>query len=114
MKNSYFALILSSLLLLLFSHIGFADQINILALDESRHGVESNSNGSINFNFATGAGYQVVRDSLFDSSNFGATGVVNHTINPITSVGVFDDSNLSIADIVILSDYTDLGMSTEN
>ena len=62
--------IIFSLVLTFFFSIGIliypaqAAVINILTLDETRIGEKSNDNGTINFNFATGGGYQIVRESL--------------------------------------------------
>lgn len=86
--------------LLASGDLASAAPIRVLALDESRVGVSANEFGSINFNFATGGGFQAVRESLLDPANFGTGGTVARPVQ-LSSVGQLTPEALAQADVVV-------------
>jgi hypothetical protein len=101
--NRLFLLILI-ITLCLFSHFEpvWADtNINVLTLDGNRVGVSSNSNGSLNFNFATGGSFTTVRNDLLNSANFGPGGVITRSVNLLPSVAELTPQALAGVDVFI-------------
>lgn len=81
---------------------GSADLIRVLTLDETRIGVITHVNGSINFNFRTGGGFSLVRAALLSPSRFGPAGVVNRGVELVASVGTITENALTGADVFVL------------
>jgi hypothetical protein len=80
----------------------WASAINVLTLDESRVGVQSNTDGeSLNFNFATGGSFTTVRNDLLNAANFGPGGIFPHSVNLLTSVPELTPAALGTADVFI-------------
>lgn len=79
----------------------WASGINVLTLDESRVGVQTNSYGSLNFNFATGDSFATVRNDLLNIANFGPGGTVPRSINLLPGVSELTPAALATADVFV-------------
>jgi hypothetical protein len=79
----------------------WASDINVLTFDESRVGVETNSYGSLNFNFASGGSFITVRNDLLNAANFGIGGIVPRSVNLLASVPELTPALLSMADVFV-------------
>jgi hypothetical protein len=78
-----------------------SSEINVLTLDESRVGVQSNEYGSLNFNFATGGSFTTVRGDLLNADNFGPAGIIPRSVNFLPSVSVLTPESLAAADVFV-------------
>jgi hypothetical protein len=79
----------------------WASDINVLTLDESRVGLQSNSYGSLNFNFATGGSFTTIRNDLLNPANFGAGGTIPRSVNLLTGVPELTPVALATADVFV-------------
>ena len=80
----------------------FAGQINILTTNEVSGGIYYPESF---FNFATGEGYNVVRNDLLNPANFGSGGIVASSVNLLPSVGVINEAALANIDVVVLAPW---------
>lgn len=100
--GKWLSILLLSLLSALSLSTACASEISVLTLDETRIGSTTNANGSINWNFATGVGYQDVRNALLDSTNFGTGGTVGRNV-VINTTSAFNSHTLGGTDVIVLS-----------
>jgi len=81
--------------------LSWASGINVLTLDESRVGVQSNSYGSLNFNFAMGDSFATVRNDLLNIANFGPGGTIPRSVNLLPGVSELTPAALATADVFV-------------
>ncbi len=83
----------------------FAGPIKVLTTNENISGIYKPASF---FNFATGQGYEVVRNDLLNPMNFGAAGIVGRSVNLLTSVNVITVPSLANVDVVVLTPWMNI------
>lgn len=104
MKKSVLSILSASYLAFGMISIANATSLNVLVLNESRNGVMSNENGSINFNFKEGDGFEDIREKLLASFD----------ISFLESASTLNPSTLNNAHVVILASATALSGVEKN
>ena len=103
MSYRKFSLVFGFIMVLVFASPALAaNPINLLTVDESRMGVQTNQYGSINFNFVAPGAFDTVRGDLLNLSNFGPGGIVDRSVNILPTVSSLTPEALANADILVL------------
>ena len=63
--------------------------------------MQSNSFGSLNFNFATGGSFTTVRSDLLNAANFGPGGTIPRSVNLLPDVPELTPAALATADVFV-------------